>query len=79
MRKGMRRLEIWLPDNHWLWTLPPGQRAARVREALDAEGRLAKIEERLRNIEQTLQPGRVLPAAKQEMPNAEEFLSAFTL
>lgn len=79
MRKGLRRLEIWLPDNHWLWALPPGQRAAKVREALDTEGRLARIEERLRNIEQTLQPGQVLPTARREVPDTEEFLSAFIL
>jgi len=78
MRKGLRRLEIWLPDNHWLWTLPPGQRAARVREALNTEGRLARIEERLRNLEQMLsQPSQAVPAVKQEIPDAEEFLSAF--
>lgn len=39
-RKGLRRLDLWLPDNHPIWDLPPGRRAERARELIDLGLRL---------------------------------------
>jgi hypothetical protein len=50
-RPGYRRLELWLPDGHPLWSLPPRTRSAYARALLDiglaVERRLAGIEEKL--------------------------------
>lgn len=50
-REGLKRLEIWLPDNHPVWQYPPGQRAPMAREMLDLalylEKRLRRLEEKL--------------------------------
>lgn len=41
-RKGLRRLEIWLPEVHPIWELPAGRRAEKVRELLDLALRLER-------------------------------------
>ncbi|MBE3588220.1 MAG: hypothetical protein IMW93_06655 [Thermoanaerobacteraceae bacterium] len=46
-----KRLTVAFPAGHPVWSYPPGQRAARIREwialALRLEERLARIEEKL--------------------------------
>jgi len=39
-RKGLRRLDLWLPEDHPIWNLPSGRRAEKVRELLDLALRL---------------------------------------
>ncbi|MBO8128924.1 MAG: hypothetical protein H0Z39_06965 [Peptococcaceae bacterium] len=46
-----KRLEVFIDEKHAIWKYPPGQRAARVREALDLAG---KIEDILGNISSRL-------------------------
>lgn len=71
-RKGLKRLEVWLPETHFIWAAPPGCRATLARSclnlapALEAHGemlrealsRLARLEERLAALEARLERGR---------------------
>lgn len=61
--RPMRRLELRLPPDHPIWSLPPGQRAERAREYLDLaaclERRLQALEERLERLEDFLREGRI--------------------
>lgn len=41
-RKGMRRLDLWLPEDHPIWRFPAGQRTQKVRELIDLGLRLEK-------------------------------------
>ncbi|RJX20163.1 MAG: hypothetical protein C4575_07030 [Desulforudis sp.] len=61
VRKGLRRLDLWIPDNHPVFGLPPKTRANWIRQALDLtaaleehmeaiESRLSRIEGRLADI-----------------------------
>jgi phage shock protein A len=34
-RRGLRRLDLWLPADHWIWTKPKGSRAAVAKECLE--------------------------------------------
>lgn len=34
-REGRRKLEVWLPESHHVWSLPPGLRAPAARRLLD--------------------------------------------
>lgn len=45
--KSLRRLEVSLPEDHPIWNIPKGSRAAVAREWLDIGVRLSAIEERL--------------------------------
>lgn len=74
VRKGLRRLEIWIPDNHPVFDLPPKARSKWVRQVLDLavllEGRLGDLERRLAGIEERLaslsekEPATTKPIAK---------------
>ncbi|MGB9860586.1 MAG: hypothetical protein ACPLQP_11695 [Moorellaceae bacterium] len=61
-RPGHRRFELWLPDGHPLWSLPPRTRSAYARALLDfglaVERRLAAIEEKLDRLMDALAAGR---------------------
>ncbi|MGB9782606.1 MAG: hypothetical protein ACPLSY_05005 [Moorellaceae bacterium] len=50
-RPGHRRLELWLPDGHPLWSLPPRTRSAYARALLDLglmlEHRFSTVEKKL--------------------------------
>lgn len=63
-----KRLELFLPPDHPLFSYPSGQRAARAKElinkALSLEEQLAKIEQRLDQIAQT--------RGKEEVTNPEQ-------
>lgn len=48
MPKPLRRLELRLPANHPVWSLPEGSRSKIVREWLDVGRRLYEIEDSLR-------------------------------
>jgi hypothetical protein len=48
--KGMKRLEILIPDNHPLFDHPPRWRARVAREWLDLGARLSAVEQELRNL-----------------------------
>ncbi|MGB9661791.1 MAG: hypothetical protein ACPL5F_07190 [Moorellaceae bacterium] len=54
----LRRLELRLPPDHPVWSLPPGQRAERVRECLDLytylEQKFSMLAERLDRLEQVI-------------------------
>jgi hypothetical protein len=50
-RKGLRRLDLWLPYNHPIFERSPGARAAVAREWLDVGARLAEVERRLAEVE----------------------------
>jgi acyl transferase domain-containing protein len=58
MGGGKKRLDLWLPDDHPVWSFPKGQRSERVRELLDLALRLEKgfrlMEERLARLEARL-------------------------
>jgi hypothetical protein len=49
--KGMRRLEILIPENHPLFDQPPRWRARVAREWLDLGARLAVIEQELKTLQ----------------------------
>lgn len=50
MAKPLRRLELRLPVNHPVWSLPEGSRSGIVREWLEVGRRLTGIEDYLRVI-----------------------------
>ena len=60
---SLRRLELRLPPDHPIWSLPPGQRAERAREYLDLasylERRFTALEARLEKLEGLLREGRI--------------------
>lgn len=47
----MKRLDVWLPYNHPIWSVPPGARSAVAREWLDIGERLKAIEDRIDHIQ----------------------------
>lgn len=53
-REGLKRLELWLPVNHPVWSLPLGTRAAVAKEWLKIGARLATLEEAVTRLEQKL-------------------------
>lgn len=67
MRKGMRRLDLWLPDNHPVFALPAGTRTPWVKEALDLlafmDGRFAALEARLAALENRLAENPAMPGS----------------
>jgi hypothetical protein len=48
--KGMKRLEILIPESHPLFGHPPRWRARVAREWLDLGARLSAVEQELRNL-----------------------------
>jgi hypothetical protein len=50
-RKALRRLELRLPEDHPIFGLPPGARAAVAKACLDLAERLREVSERLAAIE----------------------------
>ncbi len=52
--KGLRRLEILVPECHPIFTRPPGARAMVAREWLDLGARLSAIERELRDVKKVL-------------------------
>ncbi|WP_027716933.1 hypothetical protein [Desulfovirgula thermocuniculi] len=84
-RKGLRRLELWLPDNHFIWAAPPGYRAALARSYLnlaplleaqsemlrEALSRLARLEEKLAALEARMEAGGALGQAPGQRQQGE--------
>ena len=71
-RKGLRRLDLWLPDDHPIWSFPARTRAPVARAYLDLMPELVAhsklLEEvlgRLERIEEKLASGMV-PVARQD-------------
>ncbi len=52
--KGMKRLEIHVPEQHPIFNYPPGTRGMVAREWLDIGARIAAIEKQLSGIEDRL-------------------------
>lgn len=91
MRKGRRRLDLWLPDNHPIFELPSKTRSEWIRQVVDLavfiDQRLGDIDQRLQSIEARLnalgsaQEGVVQPPQeekKQTVVDPSEFLKAFS-
>ncbi|MGB9887621.1 MAG: hypothetical protein ACPLRW_11585 [Moorellales bacterium] len=86
-REGLKRLEIWLPEGHWLFDLPTGRRAQRVRELLDLAANLEAGMEALRRdvVAEVAALRRDLEALRSRPPEARQasgeaarkFLAAF--
>lgn len=52
--KGMKRLDLWLPENHPVFEYPPGARAKVAREWLDIGARLSGVERKLEELKDRL-------------------------
>lgn len=50
-RKGLKRLELWLPVNHWIWSLPEGCRAAVAKKWLELKAPAEALQDRLAALE----------------------------
>jgi hypothetical protein len=50
-RKGRRRLDIWLTEDHPIFLYPPGSRAQVARDWLDIGERLSRLEEKINRIQ----------------------------
>jgi len=84
---SLRRLELRLPPDHPIWSLPPGQRAERAREYLDLaaylEQRFTALEERLEKLEGLLREGTIASprqedqAQERRRPDPEVWLKAW--
>ena len=83
---SLRRLELRLPPDHPIWSLPPGQRAERAREYLDLaaylERRFTALEERLERLEGLLREGRISNRLQEDTqekrrPDPEVWLKAW--
>lgn len=84
-RKNLKRLDLWLPDNHPIWSLPPRTRAPIARSCLDLltvsremSQKLEEILRRLEVIERSLSFG-APPVARQDGRDfdAAGFFAAF--
>ncbi|MEW6448855.1 MAG: hypothetical protein AB1426_12380 [Bacillota bacterium] len=80
VRKGLRRLELKLPDDHPIWSFPPRTRAPVARAYLDLIPELVAhsklLEEalnRLERIERMLASGGCYPALREERERDQEF------
>lgn len=51
-RKGLRRLDLWLADNHWVWRVPTKSRTAVARKWLELKAPTEALEERVRTVEE---------------------------
>lgn len=54
MLKGLKRLDLWIPESHPIWKVPPRMRSAVAREWLDVGGKLAALEEAVARLERKL-------------------------
>jgi hypothetical protein len=62
--KGLKRLDLWIPENHPIYDYPPHSRAKVAREWLDLGARLSAIEQELREVKKHLSENE--PAKKAE-------------
>lgn len=80
-REGQRRLEVWLPDTHPIFQLPPRQRSARVRELLDLalglDDHLRVIRAAVEDIRAAVERGDCAPRPAPEPERGKKFLAAF--
>lgn len=80
-REGLRRLELWLPVNHPIWSYPDGTRARVAASMLDLglalEARLARIEERLARLEERGVPAEPREEEGRRRLDPAAFLAAF--
>lgn len=60
-REGLKRLELWLPVDHWIWSLPKKSRAVVAKRWLELKAptkalqdKLIVLEEAVARIEQKL-------------------------
>lgn len=53
-RKGLRRLDLWLPENHWVWSVPEGSRTAVAKKWLELKTPTEALEERLAALEKAV-------------------------
>lgn len=80
VRKGLKRLDLWLPENHWIWDVPEGSRTAVAKKWLELkaptgslEERLAALEKAVARIEQKLgELPKEEPEHKKEEPSREK-------
>lgn len=56
-KKGLRRLDLRLPENHPIFAYPPGERTRVAREWLDIGARLSRLEKKLEELEEKLASG----------------------
>lgn len=73
-RCGLKRLEVWLPVDHAVWSLPPGDRARAVREWLDLGARIGALEEAMARMERKLGKAPDEPEQKPPAIDPEAFL-----
>jgi hypothetical protein len=83
--KGMKRLEILLPESHPLFDHPPRWRSKVAREWLDLGARLAAVEHEIRNLQRRVadlqHPARICPGdqpAYNESPGTGFSAGSFT-
>jgi hypothetical protein len=53
-RKGRKRLDIWLPEDHPIFSYPSGVRAKVAREWLDIGARLSNIDKNINEIKEKI-------------------------
>lgn len=53
-RKGRRRLDIWLTEDHPIFSYPSGERAAIAREWLNIGSRLSGIDKNINEIKERI-------------------------
>jgi hypothetical protein len=53
-RKGRRRLDIWLPDDHLIFSYPSGSRAQVAREWLDIGAQLSNIDNKIDEVQEKI-------------------------
>lgn len=76
MPKPMRRLELRLPANHPVWSLPQGSRSKIVMEWLDIGRRLSMIEDSINSMVEKLDSNEN-PAANSDRPNGHDIAAGF--
>lgn len=81
-RQGLRRLEVWLPDTHPLFRVPPRQRSAKLREWLDLalrlDDHLRAIREAVEGVRAAVENGGCSSHPGPEEPErGKKFLAAF--
>jgi hypothetical protein len=62
--KGLKRLDLWIPESHPIYDYPPHSRAKVAREWLDIGARLSAIEQELGEVKKHLSENE--PAKKAE-------------
>lgn len=68
--KGLKRLDLWLPENHPIFQYPAGTRTKVAREWLDIGSRLSGVERKLEELEEKLTYG-VIPSPPGEKKDEE--------